>query len=391
MTALELNRIHQRLIDSAVHEAMTLESKGSLLAAAKAWQKACRHAARFAAECEPSERKNAASNSAELYAARALELRSYLRNIESDKIDHTEHARDDFRAKIRGMIYRTDVTMESVAGLELALRNLQSFFAIHFAAMPPGVISPPIGNILFYGLPGTGKTLLAAALSNLVGATFFVVKCRDLLGENASESVELVQSLYEEARTHPLSIIFIDDFHFLAANSFAMAHSPNQRALQCLLTELDQVQHNEKIEDRGRVVTVAATNTPWLLDEAVLSRFKRRIYTQLPDFNARKQMLYIYLSKRGFGFEGTSDAFATICDGLSGREVEQVISDAISKMLLRANPELQALRLTNNGVFSGDQLRVALVSLSDVEQARREIHPVGAGDLVEKFQQWQAI
>jgi katanin p60 ATPase-containing subunit A1 len=390
MTALELNRIHQRLIDSAVHEASTLESKGSLLAAAKAWQKASRHAARFTAECEPSERTKVASNSAELYAARALELRTYLRNLESANIDRTENDRDDFRATIQGMIYRSDVTMESVAGLDSARRELQSFFAIHFAAMPPGVTSPPMGNILFYGLPGTGKTLLAAVLSNLVDATFFVVKCRDLLRQNDSEAAKFVQALYEEARAHPLSIVFIDDFHFLAANRVAMDHSQDQRVLPSLLTEFDQILHNDNTEERGRVVTVAATNTPWVLDEAVLSRFKRRIYIPLPDFNARKQMLDIHLLKRGFGFEGTSDTFATICDGLSCREVEQIISHAISKMLLRANPELQALRLTNNGVFSGDQLRVALVSLLDVEQARHEIGPVASSSLVDKFQQWQA-
>ncbi|MFM7930096.1 MAG: AAA family ATPase, partial [Pirellula sp.] len=155
---------------------------------------------------------------------------------------------------------------------------------------------------MFYGFPGTGKTLLAAALCNALEATFYVVKCGDLLSKYYGESPKIVHALFEEARRQPQSIIFIDEFDALAGNRDGMDNSADRRLLVSLLTELDGIQHKGSGARKNHVFTIAATNTPLVLDEAILSRFKRRIHIPLPDQAARKEMLKIHLSDRGYQF-----------------------------------------------------------------------------------------
>jgi len=384
-----MSRVHRKLVEAAVANAKEFESIGALMEASKAWERAGKLAEAYAnASTNPADRQTRL-NTSKSFLDRASQLRNQSRVVGNVKENATEMTSEAFREVIQGMVYRSEVTMDEIAGLDSVRGEIQSAFAIGLAKTPAGVVPPKIGNFLFYGFPGTGKTLLAAALSNALDATFYVVKCGDLLSKYYGESPKIVHALFEEARRQPQSIIFIDEFDALAGNRDGMDNSADRRLLVSLLTELDVIQHKGSGAGKNHVFTIAATNTPWVLDEAILSRFKRRIHIPLPDLAARKKMLNIHLSDRGYTFVGTSEIFAELTNGLSGREIEQVANQAIGMMYNRANRELAGLAKQSLKTIREHELRVEPITIDDLRKARMDIRPVATDALAAKIRSWE--
>lgn len=71
-------------------------------------------------------------------------------------------------------------------------------------------IKPPKGVIL-YGVPGTGKTLLAKAVANQTSATFLRVVGSELIQKYLGDGPKLVRELFRVAEEHAPSIVFIDE------------------------------------------------------------------------------------------------------------------------------------------------------------------------------------
>jgi 26S proteasome regulatory subunit T2 len=71
-------------------------------------------------------------------------------------------------------------------------------------------IRPPKGVIL-YGVPGTGKTLLAKAVANQTSATFLRVVGSELIQKYLGDGPKLVRELFRVAEEHAPSIVFIDE------------------------------------------------------------------------------------------------------------------------------------------------------------------------------------
>ncbi len=72
------------------------------------------------------------------------------------------------------------------------------------------------GGIRLYGVPGTGKTMLAQAIAHEIDAKFFTVKCSDILSKWVGDAEQNIRNLFEEARKYPTSIIFFDEFEAIA-------------------------------------------------------------------------------------------------------------------------------------------------------------------------------
>jgi SpoVK/Ycf46/Vps4 family AAA+-type ATPase len=389
MSSIDMSRVHRKLVEAAVASAKEFESIGALMEAAKTWERASKLAEAYAnASANPQDRQMRL-NTAKSFSERAGQLRNQSRVVGNVKENSTEMTSEAFKDVIQGMVYRSDVQMSEIAGLDTVREEIQSAFAIGLAMPPAGVVAPKIGNFLFYGFPGTGKTLLAAAMSNALDATFYVVKCGDLLSKYYGESPKIVHALFEEARRQPQSIIFIDEFDALAGNRDGMDNSADRRLLVSLLTELDGIQHKGNGAGKNHVFTIAATNTPWVLDEAILSRFKRRIQIPLPDAVAREQMLGIHMTSRGYRFEGTAALFAQLTEGLSGREIEQVVTQAISMMYSRANRELPSMAQKSLKSIREYQLRVEAIKVEDLTKARGDIRPVATAALAAKLRAWE--
>jgi SpoVK/Ycf46/Vps4 family AAA+-type ATPase len=116
------------------------------------------------------------------------------------------------------------------------------------------------------GPPGTGKTLLAAATAGNLEATFFNVKVSSLLSKYFGESTKLISALYSVARRLSPAVIFLDEFESLTPSRGSGESGSERRIVSTLLAELDGLQGKD---DDSFVMTICATNLPWLLDLAI--------------------------------------------------------------------------------------------------------------------------
>jgi len=194
---------------------------------------------------------------------------------------------------------RPEVTMEDLVGLEQVKDEVRTTALNPFLhpEMAKRFRVAPGGGILFFGPPGTGKTMLAQAIAGTLDAALFVVDGSDLLSKWLGESEKNLAELFAAARGHKRAIIFVDEFQWLAARSDDEGASETGRRLICQLAQ--ELQGFEKHADTS-LLFLAATNYPWQLDEFAirLGRFDKHIYVPLPDRRARELLFRKTLAGR---------------------------------------------------------------------------------------------
>jgi SpoVK/Ycf46/Vps4 family AAA+-type ATPase len=237
------------------------------------------------------------------------------------------------------LIARSSVRWEDIGGLDEVKRLVKETVVIAALQKPESI--RPWKGILLFGPPGTGKTMIAAAAAGSLDATFFDVKTDRLLSKYFGESSKMISSLYASARDHAPTIVFIDEFDALGASRSDTMGEATRRVLSSLLIELDGLQG--KKDDR-LLLTMAATNAPWDLDPAVLSRFPRRIYVPLPDADACRQIIEIHMGGLEVSGVDLFELGQQCVDHLySGRDIQSVCQQAIWTMINNVNPEMHRL------------------------------------------------
>ncbi|MBC7109081.1 MAG: ATP-binding protein [Methanomassiliicoccales archaeon] len=291
---------------------------------------------------------------------------------------------DEFKEYVKGLIARSNVTWGDIGGLE-EVKVLMMETVVISALQRPQAIQPWKG-ILLFGPPGTGKTLLASAAAGSLNATFFNVKASNVLSKYFGESSKIISALYEVAREKAPSIVFLDEIDALTTKRSNDTSEASRRMLSTLLTELDGFQ------DKGGdllVLTLAATNTPWDLDEAVLSRFPRRIYVPLPDEKATKEIIKI--NTRGLDISRLDlDAIAeeSVRRFYSGRDIRNLCQQAIWNMIREENKDLHRLASLPFEELRKRSLRTRPLEMRDFEEAFKKIKSPLTKKDIERYEKW---
>jgi katanin p60 ATPase-containing subunit A1 len=292
---------------------------------------------------------------------------------------------DTYVTNAKSLITQAKVGWDDIAGLQDIKQFVKEAYALSLAQLPAGVGLPRAANLLLYGPPGTGKTLIAAAVSKGLEATFFSCKVSDMLSKYFGESTKLVNAVFQVAEEMAPAVIFLDDFESIVPSRDGDSSGPERRVLTELLTCMDGFA--SKSSDK-LVLVVAATNKPWLIDSAILSRFGKLAYINLPDLNSRKRIFEILLTEKGYQIAEDLGGFAAQTAGYSGREIEQICKELIRLMISRANPDLAGLAEQGKEAVSKYVLKMGHIEISDLEQVMSRIMPVTNEEELGLYERW---
>ncbi|KAG1695638.1 hypothetical protein DVH05_019377 [Phytophthora capsici] len=208
--------------------------------------------------------------------------------------------------------------------LKQALREAVEWPLQHPEAFTRMGIRPPKG-VLLYGPPGCSKTLAAKALATESGMNFIAIKGPELFSKWVGESEQQVREVFRKARAASPTVVFFDEIDALASTRGAGGSSgASDRVLSQLLTELDG------LEPLKRVLVVAATNRPDLLDPALMrpGRIDRALYVSPPDVPARQQILQIHTRKTPLASDVDLAELAIATAQFSGAELQALCREA---------------------------------------------------------------
>ncbi|MFA4826342.1 MAG: ATP-binding protein [Methanoregula sp.] len=291
-------------------------------------------------------------------------------------------AEDDFSSFGESLIQTSTVTWKDIGGLAETKSLIMETVVIAGLSKPESI--KPDKGILFFGPPGTGKTLLAAAAAGSLKATFFNVKSSSILSKYFGESSKLITALYESARKHAPSIVFIDELDSITQSREGEVGEGSRKVLATILAELDGFQ--DKKSDK-LILTLAATNAPESLDDAVLSRFPKRIYIQLPDKKACQDIIRI--QTKGLDISNVDlEKIGEMCinQKYSGRDLQNVCRDAMRSMTRRVNKDIFD-NIENMAELPFEELqkktlKAGPITMEDFTQAIARIKsPLTPGDL----------
>lgn len=250
------------------------------------------------------------------------------KNSDSDS-DNDDPEKKKLQGKLEGAIIveKPKVKWTDVAGLDAAKEALKEavILPIRFPHLFTGKRVPWKG-ILLFGPPGTGKSYLAKAVATEANnSTFFSVSSSDLVSKWLGESEKLVKNLFELAREHKPSIIFIDEIDSLCSSRSDNESESARRIKTEFLVQMQGVGH-----DTEGILVLGATNIPWVLDSAIRRRFEKRIYIPLPEEHARLVMFKIHLGNTSTQLtEEDLKNLAKKTDGYSGADISIVVRDAL--------------------------------------------------------------
>jgi proteasome regulatory subunit len=187
-------------------------------------------------------------------------------------------------------------------------------------------IQPPKG-ILFYGEPGTGKTLLAKAVAASTNSTFIEVVGSELVQKFIGEGAKLIKDIFELARKKAPSIVFIDEIDALAAKRVELGTSGERevnRTFMQLLAELDGFKPLDNVK------IIGATNRKDILDPAITrpGRLDRLINVPKPNKEGRLSILKIHSKDMSFDSSVNFSEIVGKMDDFSGAEIKAACTEA---------------------------------------------------------------
>ncbi|MCO5585024.1 putative RPT2-26S proteasome regulatory subunit [Meira miltonrushii] len=216
-----------------------------------------------------------------------------------------------------------------VGGLEQQIQEIKE--AVELPLTHPELyeemgIKPPKGVIL-YGVPGTGKTLLAKAVANQTSATFLRIVGSELIQKYLGDGPKLVRELFRVAEEHAPSIVFIDEIDAIGTKRYDSSSGGEREIQRTLLELLNQL---DGFDTRSDVKIIMATNKIESLDPALIrpGRIDRKIEFPMPDEKTKMHIFRLHTSRMNLDADVKLEEFVAMKDELSGADIKSLVTEA---------------------------------------------------------------
>ncbi len=232
------------------------------------------------------------------------------------------------RSNLRLSSFKEKITFKDVAGLKEAKEELVE--VVEFLKSPQKFLD--IGariprGVLLMGPPGTGKTLIARAVAGESNTPFFFISASEFVEMFVGVGAARTRDAFLTAKRAAPAILFIDEIDAVGRQRGAGLGGGNderEQTLNQILVELDGFDRDT------RVIVLAATNRPDVLDPALLrpGRFDRRVILDLPDLNDREEILKIHSREKKFDKGVDMGKVAVRTPGFSGADLANLMNEA---------------------------------------------------------------
>ena len=261
------------------------------------------------------------------------------------------------------------VTFDDVAGVVEAKQELSE--VVEFLKEPQKFIALgariPKGVILM-GAPGTGKTLMAKAVSGEAGVPFFSISGSEFVEMFVGVGASRVRDLFDQAKRNSPCIVFVDEIDAVGRHRGAGlggSHDEREQTLNQILVEMDG------FDTDTNVIVVAATNRPDILDPALLrpGRFDRRVVLDRPDMNGREEILKVHVRGKPLGRDVDLAALARQTPGFVGADIESLVNEA-AILAARANKksiDMEEFLEAVDRVIAGPERRSRVITEEEKE------------------------
>ncbi|PIT97361.1 cell division protein FtsH [Candidatus Berkelbacteria bacterium CG10_big_fil_rev_8_21_14_0_10_41_12] len=223
---------------------------------------------------------------------------------------------------------KNKIMFKDVAGLDEAKQEL--FEVVEFLRHPEkfkslGAEIPK--GVLLVGPPGVGKTLLAKAVAGEAGVPFFSISASEFVEMFVGVGASRVRDLFQKAKRNAPTVIFIDEMDAIGrmrGSGLGGSHDEREQTLNQILVEMDG------FDTDTRVIVLAATNRPDVLDPALLrpGRFDRRVVLSLPDKREREEILNVHAKNKPIEKSVNLGTIASGTPGLSGADLRNIVNEA---------------------------------------------------------------
>ncbi|XP_062933376.1 katanin p60 ATPase-containing subunit A-like 2 isoform X2 [Cynocephalus volans] len=287
-------------------------------------------------------------------------------------------------------LHNPNIKWNDIIGLDAAKQLVKEavVYPIRYPQLFTGILSPWKG-LLLYGPPGTGKTLLAKAVATECKTTFFNISASTIVSKWRGDSEKLVRVLFELARYHAPSTIFLDELESVMSQRGTAPGGEHEGSLRMkteLLMQMDGLACSEDL-----VFVLAASNLPWELDCAMLRRLEKRILVDLPNLEARQAMIHHWLPPvcKSRALELCTELEYSVLsqetEGYSGSDIKLVCREAAMRPVRKI---FNALEHHQSDSSNLPEIQLDTVTTADFLDVLAHTKP-SAKNLTQKYSAWQ--
>ncbi len=263
-----------------------------------------------------------------------------------------------------------DISYEDIGGLGDEIKKIREMVELplkHPELFERLGVEPPKG-VLLHGPPGTGKTLLAKAVANETNSHFILINGPEIMSKYYGQSEENLRKKFEEAEKNAPAIVFIDEIDAIASKREETRGEVERRVVAQMLALMDG------LKSRGKVVVIAASNVPNILDPALRrpGRFDRELEIGVPNKEGRLNILKIHTRNMPLAKDVSLKEIATITHGFVGADLASLAKEAAMIVLRRAMPDL---KYDKEEEIPKEVLEKLQVTKQDFKEALKVVRP----------------